>query len=117
MKKWCYITLAALIAFVIIGASFSGSLAFAKSKLFPTQVTTQYGDLEGFYNTEGAVVWKGIPFAKPPEGELRWKAPQDPEAWDGVRYATEDCTPCTQLITGRIGSGPILRKAVRIAST
>jgi para-nitrobenzyl esterase len=100
MKKWRYITLVAMIIFVAIGVVFSGSVAFAKPKLFPIQVTTQYGEIEGFYNSGGAVVWKGIPFAKPPVGDLRWKAPQDPEPWDGVRPATEDCTPCTQLITG-----------------
>jgi para-nitrobenzyl esterase len=100
MKKWRFFTLTALITFVVIGATFSGSVVFAKSKQFPILVTTQYGDIEGFYNSEGAVVWKSVPFAKPPVGDLRWKAPQDPEAWDGVRDATADCPPCTQLITG-----------------
>lgn len=89
-----------LIAFVVIGAAYNGSVVFAKSKLFPTLVTTNYGDIEGFYNTDDTVAWKGVPFAKPPVGDLRWKAPQDSEEWDGVRDATEDCTPCTQLITG-----------------
>jgi para-nitrobenzyl esterase len=99
MKRWQCFTIA-VIAFFFIGAAFSGSVALAKPKLFPTQVTTRYGEIEGFYNGEGAAVWKGVPFAKPPVGDLRWKAPQDPEAWDGVLDATADCPPCTQLITG-----------------
>jgi para-nitrobenzyl esterase len=32
-----------------------------------------------------AHAWKGIPFARPPIGPLRWRAPRPPEAWDGTR--------------------------------
>lgn len=83
--------------FAIVG--FHSDLAFAGQKSFPTLVQTKYGKVEGFYNTEGTVAWKSIPFAKPPVGDLRWKAPQDPDSWNGVRAATSDCEPCTQLYT------------------
>ena len=44
------------------------------------------GDLTGVLNEDESVeVYAGIPFAKPPVGELRWKEPQPPEPWDGVR--------------------------------
>ena len=99
MKKWHCFTIA-LITAVVLGATFSGSVVFAKSKTFPTMVSTQYGDIEGFNNTPDTIAWKGIPFAKPPVGEYRWKGPQDPEPWDGVLHALDDCAPCTQLITG-----------------
>lgn len=36
---------------------------------------------------DGYVVFKGIPYAKPPVGELRWKAPEEKEAWDGIYEA------------------------------
>ena len=36
-------------------------------------------------NYEGITLFKGIPYAKPPVGDLRWKAPQDPEPWTDVR--------------------------------
>ena len=53
-----------------------------------TIVETTYGKLQG--GTEGDVeVYKGIPFAAPPVGELRWRAPEPPHAWDGVRDATQ----------------------------
>ncbi|MBE6261148.1 MAG: carboxylesterase family protein [Prevotella sp.] len=52
------------------------------------QVKTQYGILEGF--EEGGVKkFLGVPFAQAPVGELRWKAPQPMQPWEGVRPAKE----------------------------
>lgn len=49
---------------------------------------TSYGKLQG--REEGGVnVWRGIPFAAPPVGGLRFRAPQPPEAWSGIRDASE----------------------------
>ena len=48
-------------------------------------VATDKGLVSGVDTAGGAVeVYAGIPYAKPPVGELRWKSPQEPEAWDGV---------------------------------
>jgi len=44
----------------------------------------------------GLSMFKGIPFAAPPVGELRWKAPQPVVAWDGVRQATQFGAACMQ---------------------
>ncbi|MBE6819152.1 MAG: carboxylesterase family protein [Ruminococcaceae bacterium] len=44
------------------------------------------GELTGVYSEDKAVeVYAGIPYAKPPVGELRWQEPQEPEKWEGVR--------------------------------
>lgn len=51
-------------------------------------IETEYGQLSGFQHADGTWAWYGIPYAKPPLGELRWKPPVEPEAWEGVRYAT-----------------------------
>jgi para-nitrobenzyl esterase len=50
------------------------------------QVKTQYGLLEGF-EEDGVMKFLGVPFAQAPVGELRWKAPQPLQAWEGVREA------------------------------
>ncbi|MBR1757202.1 MAG: carboxylesterase family protein [Lachnospiraceae bacterium] len=45
-------------------------------------IQTQKGPVIGVYNEEHTVeVFAGIPYAKPPVGELRWRPPQDPDAW------------------------------------
>jgi para-nitrobenzyl esterase len=50
------------------------------------QVKTLDGILEGV-NESGILIFKGVPFAAPPVGDLRWKAPQPVEKWEGVRKA------------------------------
>lgn len=52
------------------------------------QVKTTCGVLEGVYQS-GIKVFKGVPFAQPPVGELRWKAPQPVKPWSGVRPAKD----------------------------
>ena len=53
-----------------------------------TQVKTAEGILEG-KDLSGIKVFKGVPFAAPPVGNRRWKAPQPAKHWDGVREAKE----------------------------
>lgn len=54
----------------------------------PEPVKTQNGLVQG--TTEnGLSVYKGIPFAAPPVGDLRWKAPQSTKNWDGVKQTTK----------------------------
>ncbi len=51
-------------------------------------VETRYGKVQG--SKQGSIsVWKGIPFAQPPTGQGRFRAPQPLEPWTGVREATE----------------------------
>lgn len=56
-----------------------------KNNAFAIQAKTENGLIEGLYDTKtGLQMYFGIPFAKPPVGELRWKAPVPAENWKGV---------------------------------
>jgi para-nitrobenzyl esterase len=59
-----------------------------------TEVRTTSGILSGEMDG-GISTFKGVPYAQPPVGELRWAPPQ-PVAWDGVRAATSFGPPCLQ---------------------
>ena len=54
----------------------------------PTTVQTRQGALGGQVE-DGIHVFRGVPFAQPPVGELRWRRPQPPEPWVGVKDASE----------------------------
>ena len=59
-----------------------------KGETVTLQVKTQYGILEGL-EEDGVKKFLGVPFAQAPVGELRWKAPQPVQAWEGVREAKQ----------------------------
>ncbi|XP_064292526.1 juvenile hormone esterase isoform X2 [Plodia interpunctella] len=62
-------------------------------------VTVEEGILKGAVCEEGDttyIAFKGIPYAKPPIGNLRFKAPEPPEAWTGERDATQHGPVCPQ---------------------
>jgi para-nitrobenzyl esterase len=61
------------------------------------QVKTENGIVSGTLNADHTVrIFKGIPFAAPPVGELRWKPPQPPLGWKGIRQADKFGSPCPQ---------------------
>ncbi len=50
-------------------------------------VEVEQGELRGFEANANTWQFLGVPYAQPPVGNLRWRPPQPPEAWDGVREA------------------------------
>jgi para-nitrobenzyl esterase len=54
-----------------------------------TTVDTKYGEVAGAVGLVESWTWKGLPYAKPPVGELRWRAPQAPDPWTGVRQSSD----------------------------
>lgn len=58
-------------------------------------IATVSGLVEGV-EEDGALVFKGIPFATPPVGPLRWRAPAPPAPWAGVRNADQFSPICVQ---------------------
>lgn len=78
MKQRFYLT--AFVCLLSLAAWAQNNNGFAVQ----TQIST--GIIEGNYDTKaGLQVYLGVPFAKPPVGELRWKAPQPLENWKGVK--------------------------------
>jgi para-nitrobenzyl esterase len=58
--------------------------------------TLDTGTVLGYANPFGGHTWLGIPFAAPPVGELRWRAPRPPSVWSGTRNALLPGEPCLQ---------------------
>jgi para-nitrobenzyl esterase len=54
----------------------------------PLPVKVESGTLQGTFE-DGLTVYKGIPFAKPPVGDLRWRAPQPVAKWEGIKQVTK----------------------------
>jgi para-nitrobenzyl esterase len=59
-------------------------------------VRTAQGELVGEVTTMGPYAFKGIPYAAPPVGPLRWQPPQPPPSWQGIRDATNYGHACMQ---------------------
>jgi para-nitrobenzyl esterase len=52
-----------------------------------TLAETRYGKVRGAEIADGVLAWRGIPYAKPPVGDLRFRPPETPAPWDGARDA------------------------------
>jgi len=60
------------------------------------------GQLRGALLEQGGAVFKGIPYAQPPVGELRWREPWPAKPWSGIRDAMAFGAPCAQNANGRM---------------
>jgi len=73
------------------------TLAFTVPMFAADQVKVEGGIVEGTTGDEPTVrIFRGVPFAAPPVGDLRWKAPQPVKPWAEVRKATEFGARCMQ---------------------
>jgi para-nitrobenzyl esterase len=84
MRRRLWATLAAL----VLGMGFGAQAA-------PLTVTTPSGVLQGEVSG-GVASFKGVPFAAPPVGPLRWRPPEPAAPWTGVREATAYGATCAQ---------------------
>ncbi len=66
-------------------------------KVVAAEVKTANGAVNGTLGEDGTIrIYRGIPFAAPPVGELRWREPQPAANWKGVRDGSEFGSRCTQ---------------------
>ncbi|QRO02325.1 carboxylesterase family protein [Archangium violaceum] len=70
--------------------------ATVQSATAPHQVRVSGGVVQGSVR-DGVLSFKGIPFAAPPVGDLRWRPPQPVQEWSGVRQATAFGHDCMQI--------------------
>jgi len=85
--------------FVLLAAGFCLAQA-------PAPVKVEGGLVQGAVE-DGLTVYRGIPFAAPPVGDLRWRAPQPVQKWDGIKETVKFGPACIQGMTmGPVGRSP-----------
>jgi para-nitrobenzyl esterase len=86
----------ASVVVALIGAGASGEVAAATGGSDGAPVVdTRDGAVRGAA-TAGGLAFLGVPYAAPPTGNLRWRAPEPAARWSGVRDATEFAPSCPQ---------------------
>ena len=89
----------------LLGLCAFGALSATAGSLSEV-VKTQAGKVSGMVVEEAGekvYLFKGVPYAAPPLGELRWKAPQPVKAWDGIREAKQWANQCAQRAGSSMG--------------
>ncbi|WNG36813.1 carboxylesterase family protein [Archangium violaceum] len=81
---------------VMLAASVAGCASTPKPSTPSDQVRVSGGVVQGSV-ADGVLSFKGIPFAAPPVGDLRWRPPQPVQEWSGVRQATAFGHDCMQV--------------------
>ena len=94
-----------LIAAIVVAAAACGGSGDPEAEVPDLVVETASGLVEGAAVEDGrgpagdVLAFRGIPYAAPPVGDLRWRPPQSPASWDGVRPALKSGAPCWQRIS------------------
>ena len=87
------------LAFLAIGActgSVASKIAANCPESGPDVVCTEHGAVRGVFEGE-MLAFKGIPYATPPVGALRWRPPEPPARWQGVRDGSRYGSMCPQI--------------------
>ncbi|NWF56202.1 MAG: carboxylesterase family protein [Syntrophaceae bacterium] len=88
-----------LVMFILAGLLLANVAAFAQGGSgIPETIAVEGGKISGVLLGENKDVraFKGIPYAKPPVGPLRWKPPQPVDLWEGIRQCNEFGSVCMQ---------------------
>ncbi len=101
MKKGILIVIGVVLVAVLVGVVWLyQSVLKPEHRVYePAPITervTESGRVVGFIEDNGTHAWLGVPYAKPPIGELRWKAPRPVDSWKDAMPAVEVSPICTQ---------------------
>jgi para-nitrobenzyl esterase len=91
-RRFIFVENRLLIRFVV---TFAGHVLLLCTFAGAQVVTTDLGKIRG-QTVDGVTSFKGIPFAAPPVGQLRWRPPQSAAGWKGARDATQYGHDCMQ---------------------
>ncbi|MER6345072.1 carboxylesterase/lipase family protein [Streptomyces sp. NPDC001595] len=84
----------------LLAVLFAGHTPAVAESALPEVITTTSGDVRGTApDSSGVASYKGIPYAAPPVGPLRWRPPQPPASWSGVRDGTRFGNTCMGVAT------------------
>ncbi|MEP2103816.1 MAG: carboxylesterase family protein [Parasphingorhabdus sp.] len=73
-----------------------------------TLLALSQGQLIGFKASNGAHVWRGIPFGASTAGQNRWRAPRPVSAWSDIKSATKFGPPCPQFSREKSNAGELI---------
>ena len=101
-----FLLLLSLTVFTFACDSSSQKTEEIKASPITIKVDVTGGTIEGV-EQDGILTYKGIPFAAPPVGDLRWKAPAPVQPWTGVKKADAFCNACMQTSGAMGNSAPV----------
>jgi len=99
-----------LLLLMVLGCTACQTTRGVTQKAIPTTPDPQsermiaQGRIVGVADSAATQAWVGVPFAEPPVGPLRWRAPVPPAPWQGVREATHVGEACPQFAGALAGS-------------
>lgn len=102
-----FIATTIIVPFAMQPISVDKSAAYYKNPIKTEVMHIENGDIQGIYNKDQSVrIYAGLPYAKAPIGDLRWKEPQNVEDWSGVRdcsyFASKSMQPSNNALTSTL---------------
>ena len=93
LTKWGFLT---FVSWLLVGCASNQNKTMEILSDQATFRTVSGGDVIGYSHDSKTFAWLGIPYAMPPIGDLRWKAPRELEPWHNTYEALDYGQPCTQ---------------------